>query len=178
QSYSYRFQNADIITSLLFIWLFAIFIDNRNPVIRSCIMLTIYYVYVLLQRKPDLLHAMALAAFIILIVDSQQIFDVGFQLSFIAVLGIYWLNLPILNRFPKYRNKPQLYMFSIGSITLAAQFATLPLVLYYFHQFSLISFIANLVIIPIAEIIIIYSMFLAPMAGLGIKFSYIGRAHV
>ena len=173
QIYSARFRKAAIITSLLFIWLFAIFIDYGNPVIRSCIMLTIYYVYVLLQRKPDLLHAMALAAFLILIVDSQQIFDVGFQLSFIAVLGIYWLNFPILNRFPKYRNKAQVYMYSIGSITLAAQFATLPLVLFYFHQFSLISFVANLVIIPIAEIIIIYSMFLAPMAGMGIKFSWI-----
>ena len=169
--YSARFRRAAIVTSLIFIWLFAIFIDYGNPVVRSCIMLSVYYAYVLLQRKPDLLHAMALAAFIILVVDSQQIFDVGFQLSFIAVLGIYWLNLPILKRFPKYRNKAQLYMFSIGSITLAAQFATLPLVLYYFHQFSLISFVANLVIIPVAEVIIVYSLFLVPLSGFGIKAS-------
>jgi competence protein ComEC len=63
-------------------------------------MLTVYFIYVLLQRKPDLLHSLALSAFIILINDSQQLFDVGFQLSFLAVLGIYWLNQPILNYLP------------------------------------------------------------------------------
>ncbi|MGA9211187.1 ComEC/Rec2 family competence protein, partial [Kaistella sp.] len=91
-----KFRKLKTIISLILIWAFAIFIDYGSSVVRSCIMISAYYIYVLLQRKPDLLHAMAVAAFAILIADTNQFFDVGFQLSFVAVFGIFWLNQPIL----------------------------------------------------------------------------------
>ena len=62
-----NFRNVPIVISLIFIWLFAIFIDFGSSVIRSCIMISAYYFYVLLQRKPDLLHAMAISGLAILI---------------------------------------------------------------------------------------------------------------
>ncbi len=99
-----RLRNVAVIISLLLIWCFAVFIDYGSSVVRSCLMLTFYYIMVLLQRKPDLLHSMALAGLIILMLDTQQLFDIGFQLSFLAVFGIYWLNRPILNCLPKARN--------------------------------------------------------------------------
>lgn len=162
-----------IVSSLTFIWLFAAFIGFGNSVLRSCIMLSVYFIYVLLQRKPDLLHSLALSAFIILILDTQQIFDVGFQLSFIAVLGIFWLNQPILKYFPKQDNYLKKIFFNTISISVSAQLITLPLVLYYFHQFSFISILANFIIVPFSEVIIVFSFLMTALIAFKIDFGLI-----
>lgn len=108
-----RLRNVAVIISLLLIWCFAVFIDYGSSVVRSCLMLTFYYIMVLLQRRPDLLHSMALAGLVILMLDTQQLFDIGFQLSFLAVFGIYWLNRPILNCLPKARNNIHDFSFRL-----------------------------------------------------------------
>lgn len=162
-----------IVLSLMFIWLFAAFIGFGNSVLRSCIMLSVYFIYVLLQRKPDVLHSLALSAFIILILDTQQIFDVGFQLSFMAVLGIFWLNQPILKHFPKQDNYLKKILFNTVSISVSAQLATLPLVLYYFHQFSFVSIVANFIIVPFSEVIIIFSFLMTGLIAFKIDFTLI-----
>lgn len=164
-----RYRRLSIVLALVFIWCFSIFIDYGSSVMRSCIMLSVYYVYVLLQRKPSLVHAMALAAFILLVYDTNQLFDVGFQMSFAAVLGIFWLNQPLLSLFPENLRRHSVFRFfvSIFTITLSAQMATLPLVLYYFHQFSLVSVAANIVIIPFSEIVIVFSLILTLIIAFG-----------
>ncbi|WP_317173441.1 ComEC/Rec2 family competence protein [Chryseobacterium caseinilyticum] len=168
-----RFKKYAIVISLIFIWIFAVFIGFGNSVVRSCTMISVYFIYVLLQRKPDLLHSLALSAFIILIIDTQQIFDVGFQLSFLAVLGIYWLNQPILKYLPRQDNYFKKLIFNTISISISAQLATLPLVLYYFHQFSLISILANFFIVPFSEAIIILSFLMTALIGLNLDFYFI-----
>ena len=172
-----NFRNVPIVISLIFIWLFAIFIDFGSSVIRSCIMITAYYFYVLLQRKPDLLHAMAISGLAILIFDTNQLFDVGFQLSFIAVFGIFWLNEPILKYLPKPKNTVQNFLVNVISISIAAQLATLPLVIYYFHQYSLISVIANLVVIPFSEVIIIFALLMTILLGFGFDISWLNTLY-
>jgi competence protein ComEC len=172
-----NFRNVPIVISLIFIWLFAIFIDFGSSVIRSCIMITAYYFYVLLQRKPDLLHAMAISGLAILIFDTNQLFDVGFQLSFIAVFGIFWLNEPILKYLPKPKNNVQNFLVNVISISIAAQLATLPLVIYYFHQYSLISVIANLVVIPFSEVIIIFALLMTILLGFGFEISWLNTLY-
>ena len=172
-----NFRNVPIVISLIFIWLFAIFIDFGSSVIRSCIMITAYYSYVLLQRKPDLLHAMAISGLAILIFDTNQLFDVGFQLSFIAVFGIFWLNEPILKYLPKPKNNVQNFFVNVISISIAAQLATLPLVIYYFHQYSLISVIANLVVIPFSEVIIIFALLMTILLGFGFDISWLNALY-
>ena len=87
--FSVKYRNIPIYISLAAIWGFAIFIDYGNSVVRSCIMITVYYIMIFLQRKPNLLHSLALAGMMILSIDTQQLFDVGFQLSFLAVFGIF-----------------------------------------------------------------------------------------
>ena len=172
-----NFRNVPIVISLIFIWLFAIFIDFGSSVIRSCIMITAYYFYVLLQRKPDLLHAMAISGLAILIFDTNQLFDVGFQLSFIAVFGIFWLNEPILKYLPKPKNTVQNFLVNVISISIAAQVATLPLVIFYFHQYSLISIVANLVVIPFSEIIIIFALLMTILLGFGFDISWLNALY-
>ncbi|MCX8525724.1 ComEC family competence protein [Chryseobacterium formosus] len=168
-----KLKKYAIIISLIFIWIFAVFIGFGNSVVRSCIMISVYFIYVLLQRKPDLLHSMALSAFIILMIDTQQIFDVGFQLSFLAVLGIYWLNQPILKYLPRQDNYFKKLIYNTISISIAAQLATLPLVLYYFHQFSLISILANFFIVPFSELIIVFSFLMTALIGFNLDFEIV-----
>uniref|UniRef100_UPI002F95D8F9 ComEC/Rec2 family competence protein n=1 Tax=Kaistella sp. TaxID=2782235 RepID=UPI002F95D8F9 len=155
------------------IWSFAIFIDYGNSVVRSCIMISAYYLSVALQRKPDLLHAMAVAAFGILIADTNQFFDVGFQLSFVAVFGIFWLNQPILKYLPKPKNKFQNLMVNVVSISIAAQIVTLPLVVFYFHQYSVISIVANLIVIPFSEILIIFSLLMTVLIEFSVQIGWL-----
>ncbi len=172
-----KLRKYAIISSLVFIWLFTIFIGFGSSVVRSSIMLTVYFIYVLLQRKPDLLHSLSLSAFIILIADTQQIFDVGFQLSFLAVLGIFWLNQPILKYFPKQDHWFKNIVFNTVSVSLSAQLATLPLVLYYFHQFSFISIVANFFIVPFSEIIIVLSFVMTALIALRLDFHLIDMVY-
>ena len=164
-----KFRRHKIVVALILIWSFAVFIDFGNSVVRSCVMISAYYTFVLLQRKTDLLHSMALAALIILMGNSNQLFEVGFQLSFAAVFGIYWFNQPILKYLPKPKNKFQNFLVNILSISLSAQLGTIPLVIYYFHQYSAISIIANLVIIPFAEIVIVFSLLMVILVSLSIN---------
>lgn len=168
-----KFRKIPIVLSLLFIWSFTIFIDYGSSVVRSCLMITAYYSFVLLQRKPDLLHAMAIAGFSILIFDTHQVFDVGFQLSFIAVFGIFWLNTPILKNLPRTKNKIQDFLFNVISVSLAAQIATLPLVIFYFHQYSFLSIVANVIIVPFSEVIIVFSFLMTVLFAFKIEFSWL-----
>ncbi|AZA78152.1 ComEC family competence protein [Chryseobacterium sp. G0186] len=168
-----RLRKYAIVFSLGFIWLFAAFIGFGNSVLRSCIMLSVYFIFVLLQRKPDLLHSLALSAFVILILDTQQLFDVGFQLSFMAVLGIFWLNQPLLKYFPRQDHYLKKLIFNTITISISAQLATLPLVLHYFHQFSLVSIIANFIIVPFSEVIIVFSFLMTVLISIGINFTLI-----
>ncbi|MGE8554648.1 MAG: ComEC/Rec2 family competence protein [Chryseobacterium jejuense] len=172
-----KFRKYSIILSLIFIWLFALFIGFGNSVLRSCIMLSVYFIFVLLQRKPDLLHSLALSAFIILILDTQQLFDVGFQLSFLAVLGIFWLNQPLLKYFPRADNYFKKLIFNTITISLSAQLATLPLVLYYFHQFSFVSIVANVFIVPFSEVIIVFSFLMTFLIAFGLNFSFMDKLY-
>jgi len=172
-----KFRKVSIVLSILLIWEFAIFIDYGSSVMRSCLMITCYYMMVLLQRKSDLLHSLALSAFIILIFDSNQLFNVGFQLSYVAVLGIWWLTNPIKNLFRKPKFKAEKFFYEISAMTFAAQIATLPLAIYYFHQFSFVSIIANLLIIPLSELIIVSSLLIVVLIAFGfsnIPFLYKG----
>ena len=162
-----KFRKVSIVLSILLIWTFAIFIDYGSSVMRSCLMITCYYLMVLLQRKSDLLHSLALSAFILLTFDSNQLFDVGFQLSYVAVLGIWWLTNPIKNLFRKPRFKAEKVFYEISAMTFAAQIATLPLAIYYFHQFSFVSIIANLLIIPLSELIIVSSLVIVILIAFG-----------
>lgn len=153
-----------VMLALGFIWLFSIFIDYGFSVIRSSLMITIYYMYVLLQRQPSLLHSAALSALILLVADTNALFDAGFQLSYAAVLGIIFFNDLILAKITtRPRHKWVKKLEQIASITLSAQLGTLPVVLIYFHQYNLMSLLYNLFIIPLSELFIIFSLLMTPL---------------
>ena len=164
--FSVKYRNIPIYISLATIWGFAIFIDYGNSVVRSCIMITVYYIMIFLQRKPNLLHSLALAGMMILSIDTQQLFDVGFQLSFLAVFGIFWLYKPITNHYKPLKNRAIRFILNTFSLSLAAQLTTLPLILFYFHQFSIMSVFINVVSIMVSQGFIIFSFIVSILFGI------------
>lgn len=171
--FSAKHRKIPIIISIILIWSFAVFIGCGSSVVRSCLMITAYYGFIIFQRKPDFLHAVAIAGFAILIFDTHQLFDVGFQLSFIAVLGIFWLNDAVLQYLPTPKNKIQDFLVNVISVSFAAQIVTLPLVIFYFHQYSFLSIIANLIIVPFSEIIIVFSLLMTVLFAFKIEFYWL-----
>lgn len=163
--FSVKYRNIPIYLSLLAIWAFTILIDYGNSVMRSCIMISIYYIMIFLQRKPDLLHSIALSALLILTWDTHQLFNIGFQFSFMAVLGIFWLYQPIIQLFGKVKNHILRFTLNSFSLSFSAQLAVIPLVIYYFHQFSWLSIFINTISIFISQAFIIFSFIVCILFG-------------
>lgn len=126
---------------------YAIMIGFSPPVVRSALMIWTLLLARFLKRDYDWQSSISLAALIILLLDPQSLFTAGFQLSFLATWGIFYLA-PIIE--PGLISIP--YVGKAITVTLAAQLAVLPVTSYYFSYFSIISVIANLIIVPLVSL--------------------------
>ena len=117
------------------------------PAVRSAIMLSMYCITFILQREDKPFNALALSACIILVANPVALFDAGFQLSFMAVLGIAIIYSP-LSSYWKPQLLPLRWAWELTCVSLAAQLFTLPLVLYYFGRVSPYFLLSNFVVIP------------------------------
>ncbi|MAB47704.1 MAG: competence protein [Flavobacteriaceae bacterium] len=153
-----------IIVTLL--WLFAIVAGLSPSVTRAATMFSIISIAMHLKRPTNIYNTLAISAFFILIIKPTFLFEVGFQMSYLAVLGIVSIQ-PILYKLwqPKY------WIFDmpwqILTVTIAAQIGVLPISLFYFHQFPGLFFISNLVVIPFLEAILGLGLLVIVMALIG-----------
>jgi competence protein ComEC len=125
---------------------YAFLTQGRPSVLRASAMAIIGLGAWLLGKKQDLIASLSVAGLVLLIYNPFFLYDISFQLSFIATLSIL-LILPILQSLME--NIPSILSLGL-SVTLAAQLGVAPLLVYYFGQFSIISFLANLLIVPLA----------------------------
>jgi competence protein ComEC len=124
-----------IMLILFFLWGFALMAGFSPSVVRASLMLSIFaFATDIFKRTTNTINLLALSMIIILIFYPKMIFQVGFQLSYTAVFGIIML---FQNLFKLYQPKFKLdkLAWSVVCVTISAQLAILPLVLYYFHQF-------------------------------------------
>ena len=141
------------ITGLL---LFMLITGMPPSVFRATLMAVVIIIAFLFNRSTNLFNSLALAALIILVINPDELFNPGFQLSFSAVIGIALLYSP----FEKFINKLRLnsrvlrYIILFMAVSLSAQIGTLPFTLTYFGKLSVIALIANLFVIPIIAIIV------------------------
>ena len=135
------------------VWFYA-FITGLSPsVLRSSLMFSFIIIGKEVERETSIYQSIMVSAFILILIDPLVIFKVGFQLSYLAVIGIVYLQPKIYNLlYTKYKFFD--YLWSITSVSFAAQIATFPLGLFYFHQFPKFFFISNLVVIPLAGFIL------------------------
>lgn len=133
------------------IWFFAILTGCSPSVMRSAVMFTCLHAGTLINRKIPTYNFWSASAFLLLCFDPMLLWNVGFQLSYTAVLGILVAQKPIYHQL-SFQNKIVDYCWQLISVSLAAQLFTLPVCLYYFHQLPLLFIIANLVAIPLSSI--------------------------
>jgi len=153
-----------LIISLL--WMYAFITGMSASVMRAVTMFSLVTVAMYSNRITNTYNTLVISAFLLLLFNPFYVFNVGFQLSYLAVFAIVFIK-PLFDAIWK----PKLYfirkIWDVFTITLAVQFGVLPLSLFYFHQFPGLFFISNIVIIPLLGILL----------GIGIltlAFSYFG----
>ena len=148
----------------LAIGFYTIFVGADATVIRAAIMAVLVIIALRIGRQAEGLASLAVAGILMTVVQPQILWDVGFQLSFAATLGLLIYAQPMQNycaRFmqrwiPKAQVKQTAQMISeVFLFTIAAQITTIPLTMYYFRRFSLISFVANPLILPVQPALMI-----------------------
>lgn len=148
-----------VVLSLLALWLFT-FVTGLSPsVIRASIMLTFASVASLVNRKPMTFNIVFASAFFMLVYSPKYLFNVGFQLSYTAVMAILIFQKPLYESFV-FHTKLQEKIWSLLSVSFAAQLGTIPLTLYYFHQTSNLFWLSGFIVIPLSAVVIYLSIFL------------------
>ncbi len=158
-SMTLRFPGGKWIGGFLIVgglWFYA-FITGLSPsVMRASTMFSIIAIQNTIGREGNIYNSLGLSAFLLLLINPYLLYDLGFQLSYLAVFGIVYL-------------QPRIYgllicgnwiidkIWSLIAVSLAAQIATVPLTLFYFHTFPTYFLLANLVVIPVISIILISS---------------------
>ncbi len=148
-----RFTYGKILKTVLvifFLWGFAFFTGLSASVTRAVTMFTFISIGQSFNRKQPVEYSLITSMLLLLLFNPLFLFDVGFQLSYIAVFGIVWIQPLILQIWnPKSWGRGGLYKFwQLTTVSLAAQISTLPISLYYFHQFPGLFILTNWVIVP------------------------------
>ena len=135
------------------IWLYALVTGFSPSVVRASTMFSVVIISNAFNKKANVYNSLGIAAFLLIALHPFVIHSVGFQLSFAAVFGILMIH-PILYRKLHFHSKVADYFWSIVCVSVAAQIATFPLTLYYFHQFPTYFLVSNIVVIPAAFVML------------------------
>ncbi|MEI2740550.1 MAG: ComEC/Rec2 family competence protein [Chitinophagaceae bacterium] len=145
-----------IITGL---WLFSLLAGAQPSILRSALMFTCIVLGESLSRKTSIYNTMAVSAFILLCINPYWLWDVGFQLSYAAVLSIIIFMRPVYNWF-YIKNKLLDFIWKLNAVTIAAQILTVPLSIYHFHQFPNLFLLTNFLAVPLSSAILLGEIFL------------------
>ncbi len=164
-----------VATSIAVLWFYAVVTGLSPSVVRAVTMLSITTLALVFARKSSILNTLGFAAFVIVLQDYRAVYDIGFQLSFAAVLGIVLLYDPIYRIwFPSWVWVR--YFWQLFAVSLAAQLATSPISLYYFHQFPTYFWLANLVVVPLSFFVLSGGIVLLACSWIPVLSVWIGKA--
>jgi competence protein ComEC len=150
--------------TMVLITAFAVMTGAGASIVRATLMGYIVLIAIMIERDTDIMNSLAVAAFLILLFNPSDLFDAGFQLSFLATAGLVYYCEWVMKLFPKV---PDVISATAAS-TIAAQVFLTPVMVNTFHQLSLISILANLVVVPVTGTIsmIGFSMWVAGIFGM------------
>jgi len=146
-------RSIKIALILILLWCFAVVAGLSPSVVRAVTMFSIVAIGMNLKRPTNIFNTLAISMFILLLIKPMFLYDVGFQLSYLAVFSIVWIQ-PLIYNIWTPKQKVVDYFWQLLAVTLAAQIGVAPLSIFYFHQFPGLFFISNLVIIPLLGIIL------------------------
>ena len=153
----YRWDKVAIIAALMF---YAIITGGRASVWRAVLMASLYVAAPLFQRNVSLWNILAASALTLLLVSPNYLFDVGFLLSYSAVISIVFFYsqidsvLPEKARPSNIRNPLVRGTFALVIVTASAQMGTIPFTWSFFHRIPIISMVANVLIVPVIGLIV------------------------
>ena len=144
---------------LTLIWFYALIAGLSPSILRASLMISFVIVGEMIHRKGFIINSIAASAFILLCINPNNLFEIGFLLSYAAVMGIVVLQRPIYSWFV-IKNKLLDKAWEYTAVALAAQIATIPFTLFYFQQFTTYFWLSNLFLTPISFIVVISGMVL------------------
>ncbi|WP_432714848.1 ComEC/Rec2 family competence protein [Pedobacter sp.] len=180
---SLKIMKAVLIICL--IWFYALLTGFSPSVLRSAIMLSTFIVAKAAQQHSNSYNILAFSAFVLLVGQPSLLFDVGFQLSYLAVFGLIYLQ-PIFYQLLYFKFWWADQLWKLLALSLAAQLATFPLSVYYFHQFPVYFLVSNLfIMLPAAlmmylglSLLLFKLYFLAPILQGVITFTNKGLKYI
>lgn len=164
-----RWKYGQVLTTailMILLWGFALITGLSASVVRAATMFTFVAIGTGLNRHTSIYNTILGSAFFLLLFNPSFLFNVGFQLSYTAVLGIIWI-------------QPQLYsiwnpvnwlfrqFWGITTVSIAAQLATFPLALFYFHQFPTLFLVSNWIAIPLVTILMYLGVIALCLSAVG-----------
>ncbi len=149
--YIKRKQAVIIVVGIL--WIYALMTGFSPSVIRAVFMFSVLALAQIMGRNYNPINTLFFTAFVLLVFQPLYLFDIGFQLSYIAMLGIFTFNKKVSN-WVQTKNKILKFFWEGTAVGLSAQFMTVPLSLYYFHQFPNYFALANLGIMLFSGVIL------------------------
>ncbi|TDQ22870.1 ComEC/Rec2 family competence protein [Tenacibaculum caenipelagi] len=149
------------------LWAFAFIAGLSASVVRAVTMFTFVAIGQSFKRKKIIEYSLVSSMLFLLLIKPLFLFDVGFQLSYLAVFGIVWVQPLLYNLW-----KPKLWILDKGwqlfTVSIAAQAGILPISLYYFHQFPGLFILSNLIIIPFLSGILLFGIIIILLATMNI----------
>ena len=149
-------KNGKLIKTILIVsllWGFAIIAGLSASVVRAVTMFSAVAIGMTFKRKTFVIHSLITSMFVLLLVKPMFLFDVGFQLSYLAVFSIVTIQPKLANLWkPKWKLIDKFWQ--LFTVSIAAQIGVLPISLFYFHQFPGLFMLSNLVIIPFIGLIL------------------------
>jgi len=164
-----RYAGVTVFTiiTISLLWLYAMMTGFSPSVTRAVTMFSFLQIGLQLKRKTNIYNTIFASALLMMLANPNIIYEVGFQMSYAAVLSIVSF-FPILRKRFFVKNKIANWFVKLFIVSLSAQLGVLPLSLYYFHQFPVYFFIANMLIIPLLFIILFYGFSYIILALTGI----------
>ena len=174
------FKHGKLTATIIIIailWMYAIIAGLSASVVRAVAMFTAIAIAMQVNRPSSTYKILVISMFFLLLFNPYYLFEVGFQLSYLAVFSIVWIQPKIYHLWsPKFWILDKLWQ--LLTVSMAAQIGVLPLSLYYFHQFPGLFFVSNLVIIPVLGIILTAGIVIVSLAVLQIAPQFLVETYV
>ncbi len=170
-----------LIFQLAGVWFFVLLTGAGASVLRAGVMFSIVEIGLALDRRASIFNSIAASAFLLLVWNPFLLFQVGFQLSYLALVGIVFFQ-PYIYGLWVFESSILDFIWKLSTVSMAAQVSTFPIGIYYFHHFPLSFFLSGMVVVPAASVLLpltilvflvdFLSSTIADFIGKGLAFLY------
>ncbi len=169
---SRKTRKLHAILILVFIWAYSFITGLPSSVMRAALMFSLISAGRMFKRSSENYNILAVSAFFQLCINPYEITQIGFLLSYLAVLGIFAFFKP-LNDLLDPDNRLITWVWALLAVSIAAQVATFPLACYYFNMFPVYFLLANLIVVPLASVITYFTLPLLVVGAAGLTYQWI-----